>query len=256
MLPGDKRLVAYLTRGEEPPEDSELRRQLQEKLPDYMVPSAFVTLDQLPLTPNGKVDRKSLPDPDLAPRVVCAAPSTPQEEILCSLFAKTLGLERVGIDDNFFDLGGHSLLAIRLISRIRSALGVEVSIRTFFKAPTVEALAKRLHEGEAARPALIALPRPAKIPLSFAQSRLWFLDRFEGRSATYTIPIAVRLEGELNCTALEGALGDLVTRHESLRTIFPDADGVPHQAILEANAARPRLAVEAVTSANLPGGSH
>ena len=164
-----------------------------------------------------------------------------------------LGLERVGIDDNFFALGGHSLLATRLISRIRSTLDVELAIRSLFEAPTVEALVQRLGDAQAARPALRALARPAEIPLSYAQRRLWFLDRLEGSSATYTIPLALRVRGALDRVALEAAVGDLVGRHESLRTIFPDTLGVPRQQILDADAARPRLAVTAVSEASLAG---
>ena len=233
-----------------------LRAHLGQSLPDYMVPAAFVVLDRLPLTPNGKLDRKALPAPDRTPSTLRRAPRTPQEEMLCALFAEVLGLERVGIDDNFFALGGHSLLATRLISRIRATLDVELAIRSLFEAPTVEALAKRLDEdAQTARPALRAVARPAEIPLSFAQRRLWFLDRLEGErtvaSATYTIPLAVRVRGALDRDALAAALGDLVERHESLRTIFPETLGVPRQLILDASAARPRLAVTSVTEAGL-----
>src|SRR5580700_6568646 len=251
--PGQKRLVAYVVAAADREIDtSALRAQLGASLPDYMVPSAFVVLEALPLTANGKLDRRALPAPDLTPQVV-RLPRTPQEEVLCALYAEVLGVERVGIDDNFFALGGHSLLATRLISRIRATLDVEIAIRSLFEAPSVEALAKRLDDGEGARPALVRVPRPNEIPLSFAQRRLWFLDRLEGPSATYTVPMAVRLTGTLDTAALEAALGDVVERHESLRTVFPETGGIPRQVILEASAAGPRLEVESVSEAALAG---
>ena len=194
--PGGKRLVGYVVAaGDAVPDAAVLRAHLGQSLPEHMVPSAFVVLERLPLTPNGKLDRRALPAPEQPVGAVRRAARTPQEEILCALFAEVLGLERVGIDDNFFALGGHSLLATRLISRIRSTLDVELAIRSLFEAPTVEALVQRLGDAQAARPALRALARPAEIPLSYAQRRLWFLDRLEGSSATYTIPLALRAAG-------------------------------------------------------------
>ena len=167
-----------------------LRAALSQVLPEYMVPSALVVLDRLPLTPNGKLDRRALPAPELAPRHAHRAPRTPQEEILCGLFAEVLGVARVGIDDNFFELGGHSLLATRLISRMRAVLDVEVAIRSLFEAPSVAALALAAFVGWASRcvPRLVPMLRPAEIPLSYAQRRLWFLERLEaarpGRGAS------------------------------------------------------------------------
>ena len=251
--PGDKQLVAYVVAapGEAPAEAAALRRSLSERLPDYMVPSAFVALEALPLTPNGKLDRRALPGPERGRSEGYRAPRTPQEEVLCGLFAEVLKLERVGIEDNFFALGGHSLIATRLVSRVRSTLGVELAIRTLFEAPTVAELVRHLHVGEALRAALVRQVRPQRLPLSYAQQRLWFLDRLEGPSATYNIPIALRLEGDLDAVALEAALADVVGRHESLRTIFPEEDGMAFQEILPAEQARPTLLSEVVAEAAL-----
>src|SRR6185503_5770095 len=258
---GGRRLVGYVVadksdksdKSDEPVrlDPSALRMAVAARLPDYMVPSVLVVLDGLPLTPNGKLDRRALPEPELGSGQLHRPPRTPQEAILCELYAEVLGLPRVGIDDDFFELGGHSLLATRLISRIRAALGLEVAIKSLFEAPSVAALAGRLSsEAGVVRAALVPQPRPAEIPLSYAQRRLWFLERLEGVSATYLIPLAVRLVGPLDPAALEGALGDLVERHESLRTLFPDRLGVPRQHIVAA--ARPVLELVAVEAANLP----
>ena len=228
-----------------------LRAHLRRSLPEHMVPSALVVVERLPLTPNGKLDRRALPAPEPVVAEVRRLPRTPQEELLCALFAEVLGLARVGIDDDFFALGGHSLLAMRLIGRIRATLAVELAIRSLFEAPTVAGLVGHLADAQPGRPALAARARPAELPLSFAQRRLWFLDRLQGAGAGYTIPLAVRLEGALDRAALEAALGDLVERHESLRTIFPDTLGVPRQVILEGSAARVRLAVTAVSESGL-----
>ena len=239
---GEKRLVGYVVASAGGSVDgAELRRHAEEILPDYMVPSAIVMMEELPLTANGKLDRKALPEPELVSAAGYRAPRTPQEEILCSSFAEVLGVERVGLDDNFFELGGHSLLATRLISRVRGTLGVELSIRALFETPTVEGLSEQLSRAQAARPGIRKMVRPAKIPLSFAQQRLWFLNRLEGAQATYNIPVALRLSGRLDRAALEAALGDLVERHETLRTIFPEEQGIPRQEILDAKSVDWRL---------------
>ncbi|MER5313006.1 condensation domain-containing protein, partial [Streptomyces sp. NPDC002773] len=220
-----------------------VRAYVGRSLPEYMVP-LVVVLDALPLTPSGKVDRKALPAPDLGAVVSSRTPRDPVEEVLCALFAQILGLERVGIDDSFFELGGHSLLATRLVSRARSALGTSLSIRDVFEAPTVAALADRARSGERDRPPLTAVPRTGALPTSSAQRRLWFLNRLEGpESAAYNMRFAVRLSGPLDVAALGGALADVVGRHESLRTVFPEVDGEPRQVVLDAAEVWPGLDV-------------
>ncbi|QEU88461.1 non-ribosomal peptide synthase/polyketide synthase [Streptomyces viridosporus] len=243
--PGDKRLVAYtVPDGASAPDAGALRAALSAVLPEYMVPSAFVTLDALPLTANGKLDRKALPAPEHTAAGTGRSPRTPQEEILCALFADALGVPEVGPDDSFFELGGHSLLATRLTGRIRVALGVELQVRALFETPTPAGLAARLSgETAVARRTLAPMPRPEAVPLSYAQQRLWFLGRFEGPGATYNIPLALRLTGPVDSAALAAALHDVVGRHEPLRTVFPDTDGVPHQRVLDACDARPEWAV-------------
>jgi acyl carrier protein len=209
-----------------------VRSHLRQKLPEYMVPSAIVVLDELPLTANGKVDRKALPAPDLSvSSAKYRGPRTPQEEILCDLFAEVLGVERIGLDDNFFELGGHSLLATRLVSRIRGVLGVEVAIRTLFEAPRVGELGPRLRESEERRPPLQGELRPERLPLSYAQQRLWFLDQLGGTSTEYNMPGGLRLRGALDKEALERAINTIVERHESLRTHFEEVEGEAMQAI-------------------------
>src|ERR1700737_3481610 len=251
---GERRLVGYVVlRAGARLDASALRGHLSGRLPDYRVPWDYVVLDRLPLTPNGKLDRRALPAPAGRRLAALRAPRTPQEEILCGLFAEVLGLERVGIEENFFALGGHSVLATRLMSRLRASLDVELAIRVLFEAPTVAGLAQRLREGLPGRALLGRMERPEHVPLSYAQQRLWFLDRLEGGSAGYLIPVAVRLKGELSVSALEQALWDVVERHESLRTVFAERDGVAWQEIVAAADARPRLSVGEIGAGELAG---
>ena len=250
--PGDPRLVAYVV----PVPDGRpvvrgLRARAAAALPGYMVPAAFVLLSALPLTANGKLDRTALPAPGIDPQATARrGPRSPREEVLCGVFAGVLGIESVGIDDGFFECGGHSLLATRLTSRIRSALGVEVGIRDLFAHPTVAGLAATLEQNGSARPALVPRARPDRLPLSPAQRRLWFLDRLQGPSPTYNIPIAFRLSGAVDGGVLRAALGDVVARHESLRTVFTEVDGEPVQRIVPADEARSVLSLaESATDA-------
>ncbi|HVT17365.1 MAG TPA: amino acid adenylation domain-containing protein [Thermoanaerobaculia bacterium] len=218
---------------------AELRAWLKERLPEYMVPARVVYLAAFPLMPNGKLDRRALPAPqgpreDLDAGTVAARSAG--EELLAALWCEVLGLERVGMDDNFFDLGGHSLLATRLISRLRQACGVELPLRSLFEAPTVRELARRIAAEERTQlglelPPLLPLPRDgAALPLSFAQERLWFLDQLEPGNAAYHLPAAVRFGGALEVPALLRAFAAVVERHEVFRTRFPMVEGRPVQA--------------------------
>ncbi|SES49933.1 non-ribosomal peptide synthase domain TIGR01720/amino acid adenylation domain-containing protein, partial [Streptomyces sp. yr375] len=215
-----------------------LRAHAEAGLPGYMVPSAFVLLGSLPVTSSGKLDRSALPAPEFGQGAEGSrGPRNPREELLCTLFAEVLGVERVGIDDDFFALGGHSLLATRLVSRIRAALGAEVSVRAVFDSPTVAKLVEQLSAGSAARPGLRRSAQlPQRVPLSYAQRRLWFVDRFEGPSATYNLPLVLRLTGELDVPTLRSALHDVVARHETLRTLIDeDENGMPFQRVVPAD---------------------
>jgi amino acid adenylation domain-containing protein len=233
---GDERLVAYVVARTEPVDPVELRAWLKTRLPDYMVPAGFTAMLSLPLTPNGKIDRNSLPAPDWDTAVAArsAAPRTLLESALCSLFAEVLGLDAVGVYDNFFDLGGHSLLAAQLVSRIRDALNVELPLKVLFESPVPTALSTKLTADESTLlPPVRRMPRtkPVELPASFAQQRLWFFDQLEPGSTAYNLHWAAKLDGALDLPALDEAVRLLVLRHEVLRTYFSERDGQPLQCI-------------------------
>ncbi|HSS49050.1 MAG TPA: amino acid adenylation domain-containing protein, partial [Thermoanaerobaculia bacterium] len=236
-----RRLVAYVVVAEEEASrvsEAGVRDFLRARLPDFMLPAAYVFLPWLPLTANGKVDRKALAE--LRPARVAAsagpAPRTPVEELVSGIFAEVLHLERVGLAEDFFTLGGHSLLATQVVSRVQSIFGVELPVRAVFETPTVEGLAGRLDRSVRSEEPVAAIGRVSReerLVLSFAQQRLWFLDQLEPGSAVYNIPAQVELTGQLDRAALESALREVVRRHESLRTTFEESGGEPAQVIGE-----------------------
>ncbi|WEF35134.1 non-ribosomal peptide synthetase [Pseudoduganella chitinolytica] len=234
--PGETRLVAYVV-AEPParPDPAWLREQLGARLPDYMVPAAYVLLDVLPLTPNGKLDRKALPAPeaDAQVRQAYAAPQGETEQALARIWSALLGVERVGRDDSFFELGGHSLLAVRLVSQLRQQQGIELPLAALFAHPRLAELAGAVSgAAPTALGAIVPVDRTARLPLSYAQQRLWFIDRMDrNASAAYHIHGALRLRGPLDRPALQAALDGVIARHEALRTRFVSVDGQPWQAI-------------------------
>lgn len=239
-ISGNQRLVAYYILEQEPaPTVSEIRNFLQAKLPDYMIPTAYMQLDALPLTSNGKVDRKALPEPDHErPELegVFVAPRTPAEEMLAGVWMEILGIGQVGVYDNFFELGGHSLLATQIVSRIREAFAVEIPLRALFEAPNIAMLARAIETARQSAdgmeaPPMVPVSRDQDLPLSFAQQRLWFLDQLEPNSPFYNIPSALRLQGKLNISALEKSIHEIIRTHEALRTTFQAIEGQPFQII-------------------------
>jgi amino acid adenylation domain-containing protein len=241
---GEKRLVAYLvpqTESEHSPEDlvSELRQMLKQRLPQHMMPSAFMLLEDLPLAPSGKIDRRALPAPDftqLQKDSTFVAASTPIQEMLTGIWTEVLGLEKVGIHDNFFELGGHSLLATRVISKVRQLFEVELPLRRLFEQPTVGGLATVIEKAIKAgigleAPAIERISRDEELNLSFAQQRLWFLTQLQPDSPFNNLSAAFRLQGQLNEQALQQSLNEIVRRHEVLRTTFKTISGRPIQII-------------------------
>ena len=238
---GEKRVVAYIVAApDQKPNSNELRSHLKSRLPDYMIPSAFVYLDALPLTSHGKIDHRALPSPDTDRSTLAeafVAPRNGVEEMLASIWSEVLRV-RVGVNDNFFDLGGHSLLATQVMSRVREAFGIEIALRSLFEQPTVgelaETIAERLATGSAT-PRVKKVERAKRegntMPLSFGQQRLWFIDQLEPGNPVYNTTRGVRLRGQLDVAALERALTELVRRHEALRTTFRDVQGEPVQVI-------------------------
>jgi amino acid adenylation domain-containing protein len=230
--PAEKRVVAYVVKNGAVKAES-FAEFLKQRLPDYMIPSAFVEMDQLPLTPNGKVDRKALPAPEREwnDRRGYVGPRNGEEEILCGLFAEVLGRNQVGVHDDFFAIGGHSLLATRLVSRIRATLGVDVALRSVFESPTIAKLMPQLQGRRKARISLQRHPEAERAPLSYSQQRLWFINELQGSSTEYNMPQALRLRGRLDVDALRRTAQTIMDRHESLRTHFKEDRGVPVQII-------------------------
>nr|WP_308207127.1 non-ribosomal peptide synthetase [Mycobacterium szulgai] len=226
---GDTRLVGYMTGTADP---AKVRTQLGERLPAYMVPAIVMAIDAMPLTVSGKLDQRALPAPDYTNTDRYRAPAGPTEEILAGIYTRILGVERVGVDESFFDLGGDSLSAMRLIAAVNAGLGTHLSVRMVFEAPTVAQLAPRIGQCSAGLAPLVAGPRPAVVPLSFAQSRLWFIGQLQGSSPIYNMAVALRLRGRLDVDALGAALTDVVDRQESLRTLFPAPAGIPQQVVI------------------------
>ncbi|MEV6098142.1 non-ribosomal peptide synthase/polyketide synthase [Nocardia sp. NPDC051981] len=263
--PGDQRIVAYVV-----PEDGAaltgdaVRDGAAESLPSYMVPTAIVVMDRIPLTVNGKLDRRALPAPAAQVRAF-RSPQTATERIVAAVFAEVLGIPgtengtgRVGLDDDFFTLGGNSLIATQLVARLAKATGIAAGVRMVFEASTVADLAARLdaHDTEVdantALPPVVPQDRGDVVPMSIAQQRMWFLNRFDTAGGGYNLPFALRLTGSLNVEALRAAVDDLIDRHETLRTIYPEQDGVGRQVVLPAGTHLVDLEPRPVAAAELP----
>ncbi|MBQ7806964.1 non-ribosomal peptide synthetase, partial [Rhodococcus sp. (in: high G+C Gram-positive bacteria)] len=244
VTPTGDQLVGYVVPGPGRNIDAAVLSEFAGRsLPSYMVPAALMVLDALPLNTSGKLDRAGLPEPVFASAKQYREPRTEIERIVADVFADVLGVERVGIDDDFFELGGNSLVATQLVTRVGSALGVQLGVRELFESTTVATLAARAESvaGNARQlTPLIAKPRPEVVPLSLAQQRMWFINRLDPSTPAYNLPFTVRLTGSVDPSALHAAVMDLLERHESLRTIYPDVDGTAQQLVLPVD----RAAVE------------
>ncbi|WP_374591919.1 amino acid adenylation domain-containing protein [Aquabacterium sp.] len=241
--PGDKRLVGYVVAQDgATPDAGELRQFIALTLPDYMLPAAIVTIDRLPLMASGKLDRRALPAPDYGQGGANKrGPRNPTEEILCSLFAETLGLPAVDIDSNFFELGSDSLMVARVVSKVRTTFQVELPLAAMFEVTNIAGLAELIAKAQGAESTLRRRTRPEQVPLSFAQRRLWFLSQLDAANGAYNIPLTLRLKGVPDVDAMQAAAQDLVERHEVLRTVFPEHNGVPYQLVLDPSEAQPRI---------------
>jgi len=249
-IEGDKRLIAYIVNSDSNTVSaSEIREVLKEQLPEFMIPAGIVVMESFPLTPSGKVNRRALPEPDednLELTDIFVAPRSAEEEILTGIFSDILRIQKVGINSSFFDLGGHSLMATQVISRIRDTFDIEIPLRILFEAPTIALLVQQIEifrqkdEGIPVPPFEV-ISREEELPLSFAQQRLWFLDQLEPGSASYNIPVAMKINGNLNIAAFEESIGEVISRHETLRTTFSSTGGKPVQIISEKSDFRLRI---------------
>ncbi|WP_328811242.1 non-ribosomal peptide synthetase [Rhodococcus sp. NBC_00294] len=246
-------LVAYIVpEAGRAPELANVLDLVAERVPAYMVPSHLTVLDEIPLSPSGKLDRRALPEPvDVSGPREYRAPETVSEKVVADVFSALLDAPRVGIDDSFFELGGNSLVGMRAVARVNEALSSSIGVRDLFEKPTVAALAARIdaaaHTGRT-RPVLAPRERPERIPLSLAQSRMWFVNQFDTESAAYNIPLVITLRGALDVDVLRAAVGDVLERHESLRTLYPQVDGTPYQVILPADRVAGQFAVTEVAA--------
>jgi amino acid adenylation domain-containing protein len=236
---GEKMLAAFIVMDGMAASTSQIRQWLKQKLPAYMIPSALIAVEKMPLMPNGKVDRRGLSAASQLKRQHIHArqlPRTPIEEVVAGIWCQLLKVEDVSVTENFFEMGGHSLMATQVVSRVREVLQVEVSVREVFEKPTIAEIAQHIEEviragQQQMEPALVAMSRAGRSPLSFGQQRLWFLDQLEGGGNTYNIPIGIRMEGRLNLETLGQSFNQIIRRHEVLRTVFGSEDGEPVQLI-------------------------